>query len=253
MEKCLNCGAELTGKYCSNCGQERIAGRMEVKHIFKDVTHGIFHWESSIFNTFKELIVRPGKFLRNYIAGTRKPYVKPFSYFIFIQTVYVIIFHWLSDKYFAFVNATMTTSGEVTETMVTKIHELQHFVTSNINYLNFLLPVIAAFYIKLFFKKKTEINYAESIVIALYINGTILFFAILLMPLTLLNSNIWSLRLLINLVYTIVVLVQFSGYPKFTGIIRAFFATMLSYLTLIIIVGILIICYLQYFKGMKFF
>ena len=151
MDKYLNCGAELTGKYCSQCGQEKITGKMEVKHLFKDITHGIFHWENSILKTFKELLLRPGKFLRNYIDGTRKLYVKPFSYFLFIQTIYVLIFHWLSDKYFTFMTSNVTSSGQFTPSMIAKIHEAQHLISLYITYLNFVLPLFFAIFINLFF------------------------------------------------------------------------------------------------------
>jgi len=247
MDKCLNCGAELTGKYCSNCGQERITGKLEVKHLFKDVTHGIFHWESSILKTFKELLLRPGKFLRSYIEGIRKPYVKPFSYFIFIQTLYVLVFHWLSDKYFAFMNATVTTGGDMTETMAAKIHNAQHLVSVYINYLNFAMPLFYAFFIMIFFKKKTGINYAESIVISLYVMGNTLLFGIVLMLFSVFSEKIWGLRLIINLIYMIFVMVQFSGYSKLQGIIRGFFSAFLSYISYIIIFGSLIVIYLLFF------
>ena len=138
METCKNCGTELNGKYCSNCGQEDVSSRLSVKHIFRDATHGILHWESSILKTFKELFLRPGKFLQIYLGGKRKPFVKPFSYFILIQTAYVIVFHWLSDKYFAFITYDIKTSGEVNETMIAKLQEIQHLVSSNINYFNLI-------------------------------------------------------------------------------------------------------------------
>ncbi len=253
MDTCKNCGTLIADLYCPHCGQEKITGRITVKHIFKDVTHGFFHWESSIFSTIKGLIIRPGRLIRSYIDGQRKSFVKPFTYFIFIQTIYVLIFHWLGDKYFAFMNATIKTGGDVTESMVSKIHDIQYLINQNINYFNYVMPLIFAFYVRLFLKKTGGINYAESLVFSLYAAGTTLFFGIFFMLLSLINYDIWNVRLLFNLFYMIFAITQFSGLPLFRGIIRGFFASFLSYLTYIIIITIVTLSYLQIVKGVKFF
>ena len=219
---------------------------MEVKHIFKEVTHGIFHWESSIFKTIKELIIQPGIFLKKYIAGIRKPYVKPFSYFIFIQTIYVLLFHWVSDRFFSYINPIM--NPNVTQSQMLKVEEIQHLITSNINYLNFFLPIFLAFYLMIFMKKRTGINYAESIVISLYLQGTLMIFGIVTMPFVFLNPSIWQYRFVFNIVYTIFIVIQFGGYSKLSGIIKGFFASVLSMLTYIVLVAIITIIYIVFIK-----
>lgn len=251
METCKNCGAELTGKYCSNCGQENLTGRLSVGHLFKDATHGILHWESSILKTFKELILRPGKFIRVYIDGKRKSFVKPFSYFIFIQTVYALAFHWFSEKYFAFVGGSITVNGEITESQAAKIEAIKHTVTSNITYFNYAFPLILAVFWLLFLKKKTGINYAESLVSGLYLIGTTLFFGIILMLLSNFSSQIWEIRFGVNYIYIIVAYIQYSGYKLFKGIIRGLILTLLSYIVYVILVSGVTIFYLTIIKGIK--
>jgi hypothetical protein len=251
MNTCKNCGSELNGKYCSNCGQEDISTRLTVGHIFKDATHGILHWESSILKTFKELILRPGKFLRIYLDGKRKPFVKPFSYFIFIQTVYVIIFHWMSDKYFAFIAASVTVNGEISKTQMNKFEETKHLVTSNINYLNYIFPLIVAVFWRLFLKKKTGINYAESLVSSLYLVGTTLFFGLILMLLSALLPRIWEARFAVNLLYIIIAVIQFSGYKKFKASLRGLAITFISYIVYIIVVSGLTLFYIFVIKGVN--
>ncbi len=256
METCKNCGTEISDKYCPHCGQEKITGRLEIKHIFKEVTHGLFHWESSIFNTCKELILHPGKVIRDYIGGKRKSYIKPFTYFIFIQTIFVLIFHWLSGKYFDFMTATVQVTGDMTVTEQEKVHliqqEVQHLVSANINYLNFVMPLIFALYIKIFLKKKTGINYAESVVFGLYVIGTTLLFSMVFMLLSWISPAIWNLRLVASEVFMIYAIVQFAGIANFKGIVRGFFASFLSYLTYILIVIIISFIYIIFFSKVKF-
>lgn len=251
METCKNCGTEISDQYCGHCGQEIISSRLSVKHIIKDASHGILHWESSILKTFKELILHPGRFLRTYIEGKRKPFVKPFSYFIFIQTLYVIVFHWLSDKYFAFVTASVTVNGEMSQSQLTKFEEIKHAITSNINYYNYVFPLIVAMFWRLFLKKKTGVNYAESLVAALYLIGTTLFFGLIIMILSSFSPRFWEARFIINGIYIIIAVAQFSGYSKFKSILRGFTLTFLSYLLYVLFVASVTLFYVVVIKGLN--
>ena len=128
MENCLNCRTEILGKYCHNCGQEKISKRMSVKSLFHDFIHSTFHWESTLIFTIKELFVSPGKFIKNFISGKRKPYTKPVSFFILIVTVFVILFHLFSDNFIAFVNqALMGDNADKYHPEGVSITEMQHF------------------------------------------------------------------------------------------------------------------------------
>lgn len=81
---CLNCGKELTGKYCAGCGQKSDTHRISFKNfIFHDVLHGTFHIEKGMLFTAKEALIRPGKAALDYIAGKRIRYYNVF-YFILL-------------------------------------------------------------------------------------------------------------------------------------------------------------------------
>ncbi len=242
MNNCQNCGAEVDTKYCPNCGQERITKRLEVKSILHEVTHGFLHWENSILRTFRPLLIRPGNFVRSYIRGKRKSYIKPFSYFLFLQTVFVIIFHLTSEKHFAYVNITLTSSGQ-TE----KLAELQHLINKSANYLNFVLPLIFAFFFKLFLKKKTDVNYAESLVFSFYTYGTLLILSVLFMLLSNIDIHLWNLRFVIIYLYITFAVVQFSGFPKFKGILTGTIIIVLSYFVFFILISLLSLGYMRYF------
>src|SRR5690606_21269807 len=76
---CLNCGKQLTDKFCSGCGQKSDTHRISFKHfIAHDVLHGTFHIEKGILFTAKEALVRPGKAALDYIAGKRIKYYNVF-------------------------------------------------------------------------------------------------------------------------------------------------------------------------------
>lgn|SRR5690606_15754543 len=88
---CLNCGKEVSDRYCSGCGQKTDTHRITIKNfIFHDVLHGTFHLEKGIFFTAKEALVRPGKAALDYIAGKRIKYYNVFL--LILITIGVTLF-----------------------------------------------------------------------------------------------------------------------------------------------------------------
>jgi hypothetical protein len=239
----------MTGKYCSQCGQERVK-RLEVKSIVRDVLHGILHWENSVLKTLLSLLKNPGKTTKDYVTGKRKSFVKPFSYFISIQTIFVIVFHRMSENYFAFLNVKSTGTSENSPIVVS---EIQHLVSQYINYFNYFMPVIFAFYFYLFFRKKTGVNYAESLAISLYWVGTTLIFSIALMMLSFLEIRIWNVRFVVSLGFYIFAIIKFTDISIFKGILKGLSITALSYTTFVLFVTALIMFYLYVSKGISIF
>ena len=79
---CLNCGAELTGRYCANCGQAAHAHR-SMAHVFEEFLHGVLHFDTKAWRTLPLVIGRPGTLTRNYIYGKRARYISPLALFLF--------------------------------------------------------------------------------------------------------------------------------------------------------------------------
>ncbi len=79
---CLNCGTELIGSHCHNCGQEAHLHRT-IGAFFHDLMHGVLHLDGKIWRTLPMLIFKPGKLTRDYIDGQRRRYVSPMAFFLF--------------------------------------------------------------------------------------------------------------------------------------------------------------------------
>jgi hypothetical protein len=81
---CLNCGQELTGKFCSACGQKADTQRISFKNFISgDILHGTFHFEKGMLFTAKQALIRPGRAALDYISGKRVRYYNIF-YFILL-------------------------------------------------------------------------------------------------------------------------------------------------------------------------
>jgi len=79
---CLNCGAELTGPYCHQCGQRGHVHKT-LAAFFHDLAHGVFHLEGKLWHTIPLLVWRPGELTRRYIDGQRARFVSPIALFLF--------------------------------------------------------------------------------------------------------------------------------------------------------------------------
>ncbi|MCO6496863.1 MAG: DUF3667 domain-containing protein [Chitinophagaceae bacterium] len=102
---CLNCGATVTGRYCSNCGQENIEPREGFWHLALDFLFDLFHFDSKFFKSLKYLFFRPGFLTKEYISGKRKKYLHPVKMYIFTSAFFFLIF-------FTFINKMGDTSEE---------------------------------------------------------------------------------------------------------------------------------------------
>lgn len=82
ISPCLNCGAQLDGAFCKNCGQKAQVHRT-LGAFWHDFTHSIFHFEGKIWRTLPMLAFKPGDLTRRYIRGERARYVSPLALFLF--------------------------------------------------------------------------------------------------------------------------------------------------------------------------
>lgn len=80
---CRNCGATVTGNYCSSCGQPTHLHRSLVS-LGHDILHGVFHFEGKVWHTIPELLFFPGRLTRRYIDGERARFVSPMALYLFI-------------------------------------------------------------------------------------------------------------------------------------------------------------------------
>lgn len=89
---CLNCKADLLGRYCHACGQENREPKESVwgliTHFFYDITH----FDGKFFSTLKYLAFKPGFLPAEYIKGRRASYLNPIRMYVFTSAIFFIIF-----------------------------------------------------------------------------------------------------------------------------------------------------------------
>ncbi len=84
MTTCKNCDNQFEGKYCNNCRQPANTHRISWHEILHHLPHAIFHADKGLFYTMKELALRPGITIKNYLNGKRIDHFNPFLFLILI-------------------------------------------------------------------------------------------------------------------------------------------------------------------------
>lgn len=90
---CKNCGHQFTGNFCNHCGQNAKTHRIDAAFLWEDIEHGILHYDKGILYTVKQLFLKPGFVIKDYIEGKRVHHFRPISLTIVLATLYVLVYH----------------------------------------------------------------------------------------------------------------------------------------------------------------
>lgn len=91
-QRCVTCHAVIGGEYCSNCGEKQIGQKdYSVKAFFKHAFGEITNIDAKFYQSFKLLFFKPGFLTQEYLAGRRKPYLKPVQMFLIANIIYFLI------------------------------------------------------------------------------------------------------------------------------------------------------------------
>lgn len=87
MNTCKNCSTQFKGNFCNHCGQAANTPKMNWHFLLHDIQHGLLHFDKGAFYTIKELFIRPGHSIREFLEGKRINHFKPLSLVIVLATI----------------------------------------------------------------------------------------------------------------------------------------------------------------------
>jgi hypothetical protein len=85
---CENCGAQLRGHWCAQCGQPAIDYRRSFRHVIADLLDEFLNWDSKFFATIGLLLVRPWRLTNQFLAGHRVRYVHPLRLYLLASILF---------------------------------------------------------------------------------------------------------------------------------------------------------------------
>lgn len=89
---CLNCGTNVIGKYCHNCGQENIEPEESFWHLVWHFFNDFTHFDGKFFSTLKDVIFKPGFLSKEYMKGRRASYLNPVRMYFFTSFIFFLVF-----------------------------------------------------------------------------------------------------------------------------------------------------------------
>ena len=78
---CQTCGAPCNGRFCAQCGQREFKGRHTLRRFVAGALQRTVGEEGAL-HTARQLTVRPGRVIRDYLAGRTIRYVHPATYLL---------------------------------------------------------------------------------------------------------------------------------------------------------------------------
>ena len=241
--ECAACGTVFKGNYCPRCGQPASVGRFSFK---KAIQHFLDVWgmgNRSMFRSLRDLVLRPGYMIRDYLSGMQSAYFPPFKMFFVFVAISLLVEHGVSFDVEEKRDRTFEPQTEVVQqnqqennehlllsivdrftTMMDSLREKNPAIFSLFTLMLFSWPLF-------FFLHKTpkipDLRVSEFIVVLVYTSNSYTIFSI---AGDLLDSDL--LRL-IAVIMVFVALHQFSGYKKLR---------ILGYIILTLIISITAFC-----------
>ncbi|MDY8137449.1 DUF3667 domain-containing protein [Aquimarina sp. 2201CG5-10] len=207
--------------------------RIDGKYIWNEIS-SVLNFEKGLFYTIRELFIRPGRTVREFIQEDRNRLVKPIIFIIICSLVYSIF-----QQIFNFEDGYVGSSF-VKESAINSIFD---WVSKNYGYSNILMGIFIAFWIKIFFRKYNY-NFYEILILLCFVMGIgMLLFALFGIADSLIDLKIIDKGYLIGIIYILWAIVQFFDKKKFMNYPKAivsYFLGMITFMIGILILGTII-------------
>src|SRR3954452_19699246 len=91
LTHCENCGAPLSGPYCSACGQHAIDYHRSLWRVLIDAADSFLNWDTKFLSTIGVLLIRPWQLTNDFNAGRRARYVHPLRLYLLASIAFFLI------------------------------------------------------------------------------------------------------------------------------------------------------------------
>ena len=241
---CVNCGHPVSTHFCPNCGQRNGVNRISFKHLYDDLQTKLFGFDLRFLRTSRYLFTDPGHLVYAYLGGNRVRYTPPFSYFILLISVWLLLYPVLGVSMEEMMQSAYetgfgaSTSEPMTDDQRNIATLVMNTISSNMRIFSSLFLPIMAIYSVLFFPK-LRFNFLESVVVFLYIYG--FSHIIVMLEVVLYAAFDMQQNLIFNLltyVYLIYAYYKISRPSRLIpGTLRIILMYVLAYITYIIMIG----------------
>ena len=234
MNICKKCNNEFEGNYCFNCGHPQKIGRINSGYIISEIA-SVLNFQKGIFHTIKELLIKPGQNIRQFISEDRNRLVKPILFIIICSLTYTLFV-----QIFEFKDGYINFHFDDSNSAMSLIFQ---WITQNYGYSNILMAVFVAIWIKMFYRKY-DYNFYEILILLLFISGMqMLMFALLGALESLTKTPILTFGTYVVLIYAFWAIGQFFDKRKILNYAKApisYFLGLITFFLAALGIGLLI-------------
>lgn len=173
---CINCQQEVTGTYCSNCGQRSTVKRISLREGWNDFWSRVYGFDGMFPRTLRDLTLRPGVAARKFIDGNRVQYYGPVGYFFLMVTLFLIVASIIGvdiREFYSISQSTLAPKPKPGSGQEEFNKMVMDFVADNTRILAFAMIPFNALASRYFLFRKSGLNYLEHTVMPFYLTGHI--------------------------------------------------------------------------------
>ena len=224
---CQSCGTEFRGNYCPRCGQSASIGRFSFRTailLFLD-NWGIGN--RSFFLTVRDLLLRPGYLIRDYVRGCQSAYFPPFQMFFVLATFSLLVEQGLNlqpTHHSSYREEELPTelvvngkhiNSEALKKMRRVPDQIRNFNDANPALFSLLALMLLSAPLYLFFRRCPaipDLRFSEHLIALVYTSNTYSLYSLLSDAIPF--EHLSDILQLIALLMVFVALKQFTGYSK---------------------------------------
>lgn len=217
---CSRCEASLIGQFCSHCGKPKQLKRIDGPFILSEIG-SVLNFEKGVFFTIKQLLIRPGKSISNYIHNDRNRLVKPINFIILCSVILIILQKTLNfeDGYLNFTDFDWDNSV---------IDSIFFWISNNYGFTNIFMSFFIAFWLRLFFRQY-KYNFFEILILLFFILGIqMLIFSFLGIIESVINYKVLNNLSSVVIIYFVWAVGRFFDRKKKVNYLLAFFTYFLG-------------------------
>ncbi|MEN7342999.1 MAG: DUF3667 domain-containing protein [Pseudomonadota bacterium] len=163
MINCYKCDAEVTDDFCPKCGHPVTLPRLTGEYLASELA-SIFNVERGFFFTIREMLLRPGANLQEFVLRDRTRFVKPVIFVIVCSFIYTI-----AQQIFGFEDGYVSYADNEPSTTLTMFT----WISNNYGYANIGLALFTAVWVRVFFARYGYTIF-EILVMLCYVIGMVM-------------------------------------------------------------------------------
>ncbi|MEO1628296.1 MAG: DUF3667 domain-containing protein [Bacteroidota bacterium] len=224
---CKSCEAKLSGPYCSRCGQARELDRIDRAYVLQEIG-SVLNFDKGLLYTIRELFLRPGQSVRQFIQEDRRRLVRPIIFIILCSLVYTLAQQvgGFEDGYINYNFADWKDSA---------LGTIFGWVSTHYGYTNILISVFTAWWIKLLFRAYNYNYYEIFILLCFAMGNMMLLFALFGLLATLMRLPLLQFGANLGILYLCWAVGQFFDKTKKRNYLKAIISYVLGLLSFLLI------------------